>query len=106
MVPIAKSSSQLPAILEVLARLQMKPEGDSIDTLRRGLEVSWGMSCVYFSYEVGETVAVLREYFRHRKTPVSFFVWRPCLTSREERSEIWHKIHRLDDLYMKEAPRE
>ena len=105
-VPVAKNSSQLPAILEVLARLQMEPKSDSIGTLRRGLEVSWGVSCVYFSYEVGKTAAVLKEYFRHHKTPVTFFVWRPCLTSREERSVVWQKVHRLEDIYMKEAPGE
>lgn len=106
LVPVAKRVSQVPAILEVLARLQMDPRRDSIGTLRRGLEVSWGMSCVYFSYKEGETVAVLKEYFGHRKTPVTFFVWRPCLISREERYEVWQKVHRLDDLYMKEAPGE
>ena len=105
-VPVTKSSSQLPAILEVLARLQMEARGDSIGALRRGLEVCWGMSCVYFSYEEGETVAVLREYFSHHKTPVTFFVWRPCLTSREDRSEVWQKVHRLNDICMKEAPGE
>ncbi len=44
-VPIARNRQQLPAILEVLARLQMESKGDLIDTLRRGLEVHWGMSC-------------------------------------------------------------
>jgi uncharacterized protein (DUF58 family) len=105
-VPVTKSSSQLPAILEVLARLQMEPKRDSIGTLRRGLEMSWGMSCVYFSYEEGETVAVLKEYFRHHRTPVTFFVWRPCLTSREVKSGIWQKVHCLDDIRIKEAPEE
>jgi len=104
-VPVAKRCSQLPAILEVLARLQMKPRGEAIGTLRRGLEGCWGMSCVYFSYGEGEAVAILREYFRHRKTPVTFFVWQPCLTSREDRSEVWQKVHRLDDICMKETPR-
>jgi uncharacterized protein (DUF58 family) len=103
--PVTRNSSQVPAILEVLARLQMKPRGEAIGTLRRGLEGCWGMSCVYFSYEEGEMVAVLREYFRHRKTPVTFFVWQPCLTSREDRSEVWQKVHRLDDLCMKETSR-
>jgi len=104
-VPVTRNSSQVPAILEVLARLQMKPRGEAIGTLRRGLEGCWGMSCVYFSYEEGETVAVLREYFRYRKTPVTFFVWQPCLTSREDRFEVWQKVHRLDDICMKETPR-
>jgi uncharacterized protein (DUF58 family) len=104
-VPVTKSSSQLPAILEVLARLQMGSRGNSIGTLHRGLEGCWGMSCVYFSYEEGETVAILKEYFRHRKMPATFFVWRPSLASREDMSRIWQKVHRLDDLCTKETPR-
>ncbi len=91
--------------MEVLARLQMKPRGEAIDTLRRGLEGGWGISCVYFSYEEGETVALLKEYFRNRKMPVTFFVWQPCLTSKEDRSEVWQKVHRLNDICMKETPR-
>jgi uncharacterized protein (DUF58 family) len=104
-VPVTRNNSQVPAILEVLARLQMKRRGEAIGTLRRGLEGCWGMSCVYFSYEAGETVAVLREYFRYRKTPVTFFVWQPGLTSREDRFEVWQKVHRLDEICMKETPR-
>ena len=104
-VPIAKSSSQLPAILEVLARLQWEPKRDAMGTLRQGARGAWGMSCVLFSYEEGETVAVLKEYFRHRKTPVTFFVWQPSLNSKEYKAEVWQKVHRLDDICMKEAPR-
>jgi uncharacterized protein (DUF58 family) len=103
-VPIAKSSSQLPAILEVLARLQWDPKRDAIGALRQGVRGAWGMSCVLFSYEEGETVAVLKEYFGHRKTPVTFFVWRPRLTSKEYKAEVWQKVHRLDDIRMKETP--
>jgi uncharacterized protein (DUF58 family) len=102
-VPIAKSRSQLPAILELLARLQWDPKRDAFGTLRQGVRGTWGMSCVCFSYEEGETVAVLKEYFRHHRTPVTFFVWRPCQTSREYRAEVWQKVHPLDDLRMKEA---
>ncbi len=105
-VPITKSSSQLPAILEVLARLRMEPRRDSIGIFRRGLDASWGMSCVYFTYEEGETVAILREYFRHHRTPVTFFVWQPCLPSRENKFEVWQKVHRLDELCVREAPGE
>jgi uncharacterized protein (DUF58 family) len=103
-VPIAKGSSQLPAILEVLARLQWDSKRDAIGTLRQGVRGAWGMSCVLFSYEEGETVAVLKEYFRHRKIPATFFVWRPCPTSKEYKVEVWQKVHRLDDLCRKEAP--
>ena len=104
-VPIARNRQQLPAILELLARLQMEPKGDLIDTLRRGLEVHWGISCVHFSYEEDGTVLAAEQYFKHRKTPVMFFVCQPRFTSREDRSKVWHKIHCLDDIRIKESRR-
>jgi uncharacterized protein (DUF58 family) len=104
-VPITRNAKQLPAILEVLARLHMEPKRDLIDTLRYGLELSWGVSCVHFSYEENERVVPLKEYFKHRKTPVMFFVCRPRSTSGEDRSKVWQKIHRLDDICIKKPER-
>jgi uncharacterized protein (DUF58 family) len=104
-VPIARNRQQLPAILEVLARLRMESKGDLIDTLRRGLEVHWGMSCVHFAYEEDGAVLAAEQYFKHRKTPVMFFVCQPRLTLREGRSKAWHKIHCVDDICIKESGR-
>jgi len=104
-VPITRNVKQLPAILEVLARLQMESKRDLIDTLCRGLELSWGISCVHFSYEENEAVVGLKEYFKQRKIPVMFFVCRPQSTSGEDRAEVWHKIHCLDDICIQEAER-
>lgn len=104
-VPIAKNCQQLPAILEVLARLQVESKGDLLDVLRRGLGLHWGMSCVHFSYEEDGTVVAAKEYFKHRKTPVLFFVCRPRFTSGEDWSKVWHKIHCLNDICIKEAGR-
>jgi uncharacterized protein (DUF58 family) len=104
-VPITRNAKQLPIILEVLARLQMEPKRDLIDTLRRGLELSWGISCVHFSYEENEAVAGLKEYFKLRKIPVMFFVCRPCSTSGEDKAKVWYKSHRLDDICIKEVER-
>jgi uncharacterized protein (DUF58 family) len=102
-VPIARNRQQLPAILEILARLQMESKGDLIDTLRRGLGIHWGMSCVHFSYEEDKTVLAAEQYFKHRKTPVMFFVCHPRLPSREDRSKVWHQIHCIDDICIKES---
>jgi uncharacterized protein (DUF58 family) len=104
-VPIARNRQQLPAILEVLARLQMESKGDLIDTLRRGLEVHWGMSCLHFSYKEDGTVLAAEQYFKHRKTPVMFFVCQPPLPSREDRSKVFHKIHCLDDICIRGSGR-
>jgi hypothetical protein len=105
LVPIARNRQQLPAILEVLARLQMEPKWDIVDILRRGLGFHWGMSCAHFSYEEDSTVVAAEEYFKHRKTPVQFFVCQPRLTSREDSPKAWRKIRCLDDICIKEAER-
>ena len=105
-VPITRNVKQLPAILEVLARLQMESKRDLIDTLRWGLQLSWGISCIHFSYEENETVVGLKDYFKHRKTPVVFFVCRPRSNLGQDRSKVWYKIHCLDDICIKGAARE
>jgi uncharacterized protein (DUF58 family) len=104
-VPIGRNRQQLPAILEVLARLQMESRGDLIKTLRRGLEVHWGMSCVHFSYREDGTVLAADQYFKHRKTPVMFLVCQPRFRSSEDRSRVWHKIHCVNDIAVEESGR-
>jgi uncharacterized protein (DUF58 family) len=104
-VPIARNRQQLPAILEVLARLQMASIGNLIDILRRGLEFHWGMSCLHFSYEEDGTVLAAEQYFKHRKTPVMFFVCQLRSPSREDRFKVWRKIHCVDDIAIKESER-
>jgi uncharacterized protein (DUF58 family) len=103
-VPVARNNQQLPAILELLARLQMKPERDLKDLLPRSLALAWGISCVYFSHQEDDTISV-KEYFRQRKTPVVFFVRRPHFPAGEDRPEIRPMIHRMDDLCTKEVER-
>jgi hypothetical protein len=106
MVPITRNYKQLPAILEVLARLQMKSRGDLIDLFRRELELPWGMSCVYFAYEEDGTLAAAEEYFLYRRTPVKFLICQPRLNSEEYGSGIRHKIHSLDEITFREGLRE
>jgi uncharacterized protein (DUF58 family) len=97
-VPVARNYQQLPAILELLARLQMKPDRDLKDLLRHRLALAWGISCVYFSHEEDETVFSAKEYFTQRKTPVTLFVCQPHLPAGEDRPEVQGKIYRLDDI--------
>ncbi len=97
-VPIARNRQQLPAMLEVLARLQMESKGDLLDVLRRGLELRWDMSCVHFTYEEDGTAVAAEEYLKHRKTPVIVFVCQPHVTTRGAKSKGGRKIHCLDDI--------
>jgi uncharacterized protein (DUF58 family) len=97
-VPVARNDQQLPAILELLARLQMKPDRDLKELLRHKLTLTWGISCIYFSHEEDQTVFSAEEYFTQRRTPVVFFVCRPPLPAGRERLGAQRKVYRLDDI--------
>ena len=96
-VPVAKNDQQLPAMLELLAKLQMRPERDLKDLLGHRLAFTWGISCVYFAYEENELVSV-KEYFGRRRTPVVFFVCQSPVPRGEVRSDAQRKMYRLDDI--------
>jgi uncharacterized protein (DUF58 family) len=71
-LPIGRSPQQLPAILEILARLKMRANGSLTDTLSRTVELSWGVSCVYFANEQDEGTHAIAQYFSHRRIPMIF----------------------------------
>jgi ABC-type iron transport system FetAB ATPase subunit len=102
-VPVARNDQQLPAILELLARLQMKPDRDLKDLLHHKVALTWGISCVYFSHKEDETVFFAKEYFAQRKTPVVFFVCQPHFPSGKEGLELQRKIYPLDEICIHKA---
>ncbi|OGP65550.1 MAG: hypothetical protein A2170_12975 [Deltaproteobacteria bacterium RBG_13_53_10] len=102
-VPMARNHQQLPTILEVLARIQLKPQGDLINVLRSGLTLAWGSSCVYFSYEEDATITVAQEYFRRCKAPAIFFVCRPRVSPEGEGFPVKRHLHRLEEIIFKKA---
>ena len=82
MLPIAANREQIPAVLELLARLNMEAQDNLLDILRGGLNMPWGVSCAWFCYEKDETALKAKEYFFHRRTPVVFYPFR--LRSEED----------------------
>jgi uncharacterized protein (DUF58 family) len=101
-IPLARTPEQLPAILEVLARVQMEAQGDLLDIVRRGLGLRWGLSCVHFSLQADRTMAPTGEFFRQRKIPAMFLTCRPDSVPANDRSEAWPKVISLDDISMRE----
>jgi len=97
-VPVARNPKQLLAILEVLARLKMEAKRDMMETLCRTLELSSGMTCIYFSHEEDETVALVDEYFMHRKTPVIFFLSQPPFPSQKDGFKSRRKVYGMNEL--------
>ena len=100
LVPVARNSRQLAAILEVLARLEMKTQGELIDILRNGRALSWGSSSVCFSYLKDDKTAVLREFFRHSKAPATFFACQPRDSSGGDRYERSYDAHRIEEIVL------
>jgi uncharacterized protein (DUF58 family) len=93
-LPIARNPQQLSAILEVLARLRMEPGSDLRDTLKRGLSLPWGVSCVLFTLEADERARAVEEYLALRKIPTACMAARvpsiPAAEGRWVRTTIYH----------------
>ncbi len=102
-LPIARNPQQLPAILEVLARLQMRPKRDLVDTLHRGLQLVWGASCVHFSYKEDIKTRAIEGYFSHRKTPMVFVVCQPRSLSGDNGHTVRSNVYLLDEIRIKET---
>lgn len=92
-VPVARNDHQPAAILESLARLEMKSERDLKDLLGRRLADAWGVSCVYFAYDETARVAAASGYLRQRRTPAVFVVCR-----RGGSAPVEGKVYTLDNL--------
>jgi uncharacterized protein (DUF58 family) len=105
-VPIARNDQQMPAILELLARLQMKHNGDIIEVLRHRLTFSWGASCVHFAYTQDETVHSVKKYLKRRRIPAMFFVCQRHGLSERDRFDFRREIYHLDDIRIREAGHE
>jgi uncharacterized protein (DUF58 family) len=75
-VPIGRHPQQLPTILEVLARLTVKPTAPLVDAVRAGNHLPWGISCLCFSVANGGGTASALEYFARRHVPAILFVTR------------------------------
>ncbi len=100
---MGRGPQQLPSILEILARLKMRAEGNLADTLYQNLELPWNVSCVHFSYEQDEVTLATAQYFSLRKIPLTSVV----STSRPKWEGDVHKlegkVYCLDDICIEEA---
>ena len=101
-VPIARNNQQLPLIMELLARLQMKTRVTIKEALDSGTALAWGLSCVYLCYQDDGTVDVMDEYFRQFRTPVVFLVCHPRSAARQDRSPSTRNVYQLKEMYVQE----
>lgn len=96
-LPIAKNARQLPNILEALARVQMIPSGEIMKVLEGGLELSWGVSAICFSYQQDIKTQSIEQYFSLRKTPLASIVCRSgTIPGPEDKNQ--RRVHLLKDI--------
>ncbi len=72
-LPVSRNPRQVGAVLEALARLDMRAGEDLLDTLYHRLQIPWGISCLYFSHQKDEMARRAADYFRRERVPVVFF---------------------------------
>lgn len=97
-LPVARTPLHLSAVLEVLARVQMVRSSGLIDMLRKGRSLTWGVSCVHFSYEPDATTLAAQRFFTIRRTPPVFVVCRPPSKTSGVEHRVQGRIYCLDDL--------
>jgi len=102
-LPIGRSPQQLPSVLEILARLKMRAEGNLVDILHRALELPWGASCVHFSYEQEEGTRATAQYFSRRRIPMIFVVCSSRVPREGDGHELRGKMYCLDEICVEEA---
>lgn len=99
-VPVTRNPQHLPALLEVLARVEMTPKEVLLETLLRGTRLLRGVSCVHFSFQEDETTVAAEHYLRQRNIPVVFFVCQPREVSEKDDRNVKGRIHDLKALLL------
>jgi uncharacterized protein (DUF58 family) len=97
-VPVARNPQHLPALLEVLARLQMTSKEDLLDILLGQFSLFRGVSCVHFSFQEDETTVATEQYLRQRNMPVVFLVCQRRDVSEEGGQNVKSRVYSLEAL--------
>jgi uncharacterized protein (DUF58 family) len=95
-LPAAKGSQHVSALLEILARLEMKPRQPFLETVINGVKGHRALSSVHFSYEAEASARRVETYLLQRKIPVAFVVSRT--RPDPEKDRIRSTMILLDDL--------
>jgi uncharacterized protein (DUF58 family) len=100
-LPMGRSPQQLPAFLEILARLKMRANGRLADIMRRAMEIPWGASSVLFAYEPSEETQAMVQTFSHKRIPM-IFVMSASRGSWEANGHT--KTYCLDEIRLEQEP--
>ena len=74
-IPISRNPMQMQVILETLARAKTnKKPGPLTDLISKGYNIQWGVSCLYFAYQISTRTRAAGAFMKHRKIPIRFIV--------------------------------
>jgi len=73
-IPISRSSRQVAAILEALARMDAKSAAPVTNIVSRGFQIPWGTSSIYFAYQPSEQTRSAIAFMKSRNIPLRFVV--------------------------------
>lgn len=102
-LPIASGSRQSQMLLELLAKLLMEATEDLYTLFMRGLNLSWGVSCLHLAYCHDETTVALSHVFQRRHFPAMFVVSQLSSESAIMSENIHGKHYRLEDICLPTA---
>lgn len=100
---MGRGPQQLPSILEILARLKMRADGNLANILYQNLELPWNVSCVHFSYEQDEVTLATTQYFSFKKIPLTSVVCSSQPQWEGDGHKLGGKVYCLDDIRIDEA---
>lgn len=71
-MPVSRSPQQLHGILDILARVQAVQSEDIMNILTHGIDLPWGVSCVYMMHGRDDSTPGIEDFFSQRRIPVVF----------------------------------
>jgi uncharacterized protein (DUF58 family) len=98
----ARGTRQLPAILEALARLQMKQHRSMPGIIRQAPFKQRGVSCAFFSYAYGEDTDKSNHLLQERRIPVTTFVCHSPFAPDSAQQQTMSGVHPIDDIRFQE----
>jgi uncharacterized protein (DUF58 family) len=100
-LPATRAPGQLPAILEILARLQAAQKSTMQPIMRQAMGSRRSTSCIYFAYRAGPAAVETVKACRQQNIPITFFVCRSDPESEAIRQEIRAGMHTLDEIHIR-----
>lgn len=100
MMPATRTPRQVPAILEVLAKLQCIPAGTAAQAIRQALGAQPGVSIVHGCYEENASVLDVVQCFQKRCIPVALLVCRSRPGPRPGKANTRTDRYCIDDIRM------